>query len=259
MASRDAGTADPAFRSQAFLLQHARDCLDFYARDAAVDKLHGGLHQCFRDDGSVFDKGSRHLVSSARFVVQFAWAVLQFPTERARYWPFLQTTLSFLRSRHLVTATGGYKWRLDVDDPSKDDATNRCYGLAFALLAYSTAFQVGVEEARVWIDETWDTLSARFWEETHGLYADEASADWSSVSPYRGQNANMHACEAHMAAFDATGDERHLFRARRIAHGLCVRLAAKVKDCTGACDCPTVHSPRATCTCICWLPPTSCP
>jgi hypothetical protein len=163
---------------------------------------------------------------------------LQFPAERDRYKPFLQTALGFLRSRHLVPATGGYKWTLNVDDPSKDDATNRCYGLAFALLAYSTAFQAGVKEARVWIDEAWDTLSARFWEEAHGLYADEATADWSSLSPYRGQNANMHACEAHMAAFDATGDEKHLFRARRIAHGLCVRLAAKAKDATGACGAP---------------------
>jgi hypothetical protein len=29
----------------------------------------------------------------------------------------------------------------------------------------------------------------RFWSQEHGLYADEATGDWETLFPYRGQNA----------------------------------------------------------------------
>jgi len=106
------------------------------------------------------------------------------------------------------------------------DGTNHCYGLAFVLLAYSHALMAGVEEARPWIGETFDLMQRRFWSADHSLYADEASADWSALSPYRGQNANMHACEAMLAAFDATGEIRYLQRAETLAHNITVRQAA---------------------------------
>ncbi|MFO7791068.1 MAG: OmpA family protein, partial [Bacteroidales bacterium] len=44
---------------------------------------------------------------------------------------------------------------------------------------------------------------------------------------YRGQNANMHTCEAMLAAYEATGERRYLDRAREVAHALTVRLAAE--------------------------------
>jgi mannose/cellobiose epimerase-like protein (N-acyl-D-glucosamine 2-epimerase family) len=75
-------------------------------------------------------------------------------------------------------------------------------------------------------------MEERFWEPDAHLYADEATPDWH-VSAYRGQNANMHAVEAHMAAWDATRDAKHLARARAIAHAMCVRQAARVEAATG--------------------------
>jgi mannose/cellobiose epimerase-like protein (N-acyl-D-glucosamine 2-epimerase family) len=105
------------------------------------------------------------------------------------------------------------------------DATNHCYGLAFVLLAYSQALLAGHEEAALWIDETCELMEAHFWEPQHGLYADEASADWSQLSGYRGQNANMHACEALITAFEATADPRYLKRAETLARNITVRQA----------------------------------
>jgi mannose/cellobiose epimerase-like protein (N-acyl-D-glucosamine 2-epimerase family) len=64
-----------------------------------------------------------------------------------------------------------------------------------------------------------------FWQERHALYADTRSADLMHLDGYRGQNANMHACEALIAAFEATGERRYLDRAHRIAHQLTVTLA----------------------------------
>jgi len=83
-----------------------------------------------------------------------------------------------------------------------------------------------VDEARPWLEETFELMECRFWEPDHGLYADEASADWSRLDPYRGQNANMHACEALLAAFEATGEARYLHRAETLAHNITVRQAA---------------------------------
>ena len=112
------------------------------------------------------------------------------------------------------------------------DATNYTYGLAFCLLAYSTAARAGVAAAAGWADEAMATLSERLWEPAHGLYADEADDAWT-VGAYRGQNANMHACEAHMAAFLALRQPRHLARARAIARAMCVRQAERVRAETG--------------------------
>jgi mannose/cellobiose epimerase-like protein (N-acyl-D-glucosamine 2-epimerase family) len=58
------------------------------------------------------------------------------------------------------------------------------------------------------------------------LYRDEISEDWLKVSPYRGQNANMHSCEAMIAAYEATSNEHYLNRAFTLAQNICIRQAA---------------------------------
>ena len=68
-------------------------------------------------------------------------------------------------------------------------------------------------------------MEQRFWEPEHGLYADEATNDWQ-LSPYRGQNANMHACEAWLAALEASGEPRYLQRAQLLAANMTGRQAA---------------------------------
>jgi mannose/cellobiose epimerase-like protein (N-acyl-D-glucosamine 2-epimerase family) len=234
----------PAFREPAFLLNFARDLLSFWALSAKPAS--GGLFHCLRDDGHVYDARTRHLVSSTRLVVQFAWAITHdvplLPAPAPSWRELLDSCLLFLRERHFVAATGGYRWIVNVDGddaegaraaPSEPgDDSNRSYGLCFVLLAYSAAHAAGVAGMRARIDDVTETLTARFWEAAHGLYADEASPDWSATDPYRGQNANMHAVEAHMAAFAATRDALHLHRARTIAHAMCVRQAALVDAAT---------------------------
>ena len=210
----------PDFRDPSFLLDHIRHTMAFY--DPRAIDPRGGFFHFFRDDGSIYDTHTRHLVSSTRFIFNYAMAYRQFG-ETA----YLQATehgLVFLRDRHRNATTGGYAWLLDGEGVA--DATNHCYGLAFVLLAYSHASMAGVESAAAWIGETFDLMERKFWSPASGLYADEAVADWSGVSPYRGQNANMHACEAMLAAFDATGQARYLNRAAKLAHNITVRQAA---------------------------------
>ena len=213
----------PDFRSRDTLLQHIRHTRSFY--DPRCLDASGGFYHFYKDDGTVYDARTRHLVSSTRFVFNFAMAWRQFgeAADRER----VLHGLRFLREAHRNPDTKGYAWTLDWNGGEKTvtDDTNHCYGLAFVLLAYAHALMAGVEDARAWLEETWDLMEERFWEPRHGLYADEASGDWSQLSPYRGQNANMHACEAMLAAFDATGDLRYLHRAETLAHNITVRQA----------------------------------
>jgi mannose/cellobiose epimerase-like protein (N-acyl-D-glucosamine 2-epimerase family) len=209
----------PDFRNQQFLLDHVRHTMAFY-HPRAIDPQ-GGFYHLYRDDGTVYDPHTRHLVSSTRFVFNYAMAYRRFGDPA--YLEAARHGLAFLRGRHLQPVTGGYAWLLD--GPRVVDATNHCYGLAFVLLAYAHATMAGVDEAHLWIGETFDLLEQRFWSPSAQLYADEASPDWSVLSPYRGQNANMHACEALLAAYQATGEARYLRRAATVAHNIAVREA----------------------------------
>jgi len=209
----------PDFRSREFLLDHIRHTMAFY-HPHAIDPR-GGFFHFFRDDGTVYDPHTRHLVSSTRFIFNYAMGFRQFG--EPAYLRAVEHGMAYLRDHHRIASTGGYAWLLDGQRVA--DGTNHCYGLAFVLLAYAHASMAGVEQARAWIGETFDLMEHHFWSSTHGLYADEATPDWSVVSSYRGQNANMHACEALLAAFDATRDTRYLHRAEILAHNITVRQA----------------------------------
>jgi mannose/cellobiose epimerase-like protein (N-acyl-D-glucosamine 2-epimerase family) len=210
----------PDFRSRRFLLDHIRHTMAFY-HPRAIDPA-GGFYHFFRDDGTVYDARTRHLVSSTRFVFNYAMAYRHFGVPE--YLDATRHGCVFLRERHRSSATGGYAWLLD--EHGVLDGTNHCYGLAFVLLAYANALMAGVKPARGWLEETFELMENRFWSPQHGLYADEAAADWSVLSPYRGQNANMHSCEALLAAFDATGENHFLQRAELLARNITLRQAA---------------------------------
>ncbi len=215
----------PDFRSPAFLRAHVLDTMAFY-EGRCVDPT-GGLYQFFLDDGRVYDPRTRHLVSSTRYVFTHAMAARHFA--RPDWQAVAGHALAFVRDVHGQPGhTGsGYAWTLDwhAGHATITDVTNHCYGLAFVLLAHAHAAMAGVPGARAGVDATWQLMEQRFWQPAHGLYADEADAAWH-LSPYRGQNANMHACEALMAAYRATGDRRYLQRAGTVARAVTGTLAA---------------------------------
>jgi mannose/cellobiose epimerase-like protein (N-acyl-D-glucosamine 2-epimerase family) len=214
----------PDFRSPEFLRAHAEHTMAFYL-PRALDPS-GGMFHFFKDNGEVYDPHTRHLVSSTRFVVTCAMAQRHRPCDLHRR--ALAQAFAFLTTAHRqASADGGYAWLLDWRNGRATalDGTHHAYGLAFVLLAHAHAHMAGLPGAHAGIAETFDLLEHRFWEPLHGLYADEANARWE-LAPYRGQNANMHLCEALLAAFDATGETRYLDRAEQLANHICVRQAA---------------------------------
>lgn len=212
----------PDFRSPEFLLGHVRHTLAFY--DGRCLDPSGGFFHFFKDDGTVYDRRTRHLVSSARFVFNHAMAFRRFGG--AGYQAAARHGLAFLQRAH-AQPQGGYAWQIDWHDgrATLQDGTHRCYGLAFVLLAHAHALMAGVDEARAGLHATFALMERRFWEPANGLYADEATPDWQ-LGAYRGQNANMHSCEAMMAAYEATRDERFLQRALTLAESVTGRLAS---------------------------------
>jgi len=214
----------PDFRSPAFLRRHIADTMAFY-HPHAIDPA-GGFFHYFKDGGTIYDRSHRHLVSSTRFVYNYAMAALEFGADAqlaAEYRDAMQHGLRYLREVHRNPHTGGYAWT--IRDGQPEDRTNHAYGVAFVLLAYASARKAGVAEAAAWMDETWELLERRFWDAEAGLYRDEADAEWH-FSAYRGQNANMHMCEAMLAAYQSSDEPRYLDRALTLADHMTRRQAA---------------------------------
>jgi len=210
----------PDFQKTQTLEQHIKDSLAFYHPNIFDEK--GGFFQHFRDDGSIYDADTRHLVSSTRFVFNYAMAARYFKDDS--YLPWVEHGLTYIETAHRQPESSGYIWLLGKD--GVEDATNHCYGLAFVIVAGATALLAGVEAGCKTLEHAWDLMETHFWDEASGLYRDEANADFSVVDSYRGQNANMHSCEAMLWAYEATGEVKFLDRAETLASNITRRQAS---------------------------------
>ena len=211
------------FLNISFLEEHILDTLNFYEPNA-YDKS-GGFFQYFLDDGTIYDHSKRHLVSSPRFVFNYAMAARYF--SNSKYKELAHHGLEFLEKFHYQKKTGGYVWLLDKDNTL--DASNHCYGLAFVMIAGSTAILAGIDEGHKTLERAYKLMEEHFWDAEYELYSDECNEDFSILTPYRGQNSNMHACEAMLWAFEATKDELYLERATKLAENITKRQAAKTE------------------------------
>ncbi len=206
---------DPSFR------QDQARAVVAWAFPRCLDRQAGGFITTL-DNRGAYDPLERHLVQQARYTLAAALG------SRDGLLPGLDAAaehgLAFLRGPMKDADHGGWHWLLRGADPA--DSTKFAYGHAFVLLAAATALACGFA-ARDLLDEAWDVLETRFWREGDGLYVDQISADWSSIDPYRGQNANMHLVEALLAAHAATGEPRFLDRAETVARRVILDLGAE--------------------------------
>lgn len=198
------------------------DILNFwYPR--ARDQRHGGFLNQLRGDGSVFDADTKHLVASSRFVVLFAIGALAGGPDWCA--SAAGEALDFLAGAHRDRRHGGYYWILRGTEPA--DRRKQAYGHAFVLLAGAMGVKAGVPGAKDLLDDAVAIAEERLFG-TGDLAINTASEDWSQIAEYRGQNANMHMCEAFIAAYEATGEAAYLDRAYRIADVLTRRTATRI-------------------------------
>ncbi len=214
------------FRSTDFLIEHVRSILGFYYPQC-IDESNGGYFQHFDNNGKASRTNTqRHLVSSSRLTINFATAAQQFVSQS--YLEAARHGVKFLRDGHRNPETKGYAWILE--NGQIRDADNYCYGIAFVLMAYARTYEAGATEVFDYIEETFQLMERYFWREQDQLYVDVIDAKLNRVSTYRGQNSNMHCCEALISAFEATGEQRYLERAIVIARRITVDLATQCND-----------------------------
>ena len=132
--------------------------------------------------------------------------------------------------RHGVVALTEGPLRDDVHGgwrAAEDDGTKTAYVHAFAVLAGSTATAAGVLGGRELLTDALGVWQQHFWDDDAGLAVEEWDAAWTTLSGYRGVNANMHGVEATLAAADALGPGEQADRLRaqalrsveRVVHG----------------------------------------
>lgn len=209
------------FFSAEFLTQHIKDIIAFYEPRVLDDT--GGFFQSFYIDGRKFNPGFRQIVSSSRMVINFMLAGKLLG--RPELIDIGKHGLKYLEEVHYVKEKDCYSFT--VQDHKPDDMIQQAYGYAFILAAHAAARAAGAVDHDHDVARIFDLLEARFWLADRGCYLDTISADGVVDNAYRGQNSNMHLCEAMIAAFEATKDQRYLDRAEVLAETFTQKLAAK--------------------------------
>ncbi|MEP5092091.1 MAG: AGE family epimerase/isomerase, partial [Paracoccaceae bacterium] len=188
-----------------WLLRQASSLFDFF--EPHLLNPVGGFH-CLDSTGLPLpsapghDGSERQLHETTRMVHCFAIGKL---VGRPVSDDIIDHGMAFLWARHRDTTNGGYYW--GVDDFSPTNPAKQAYGHAFVLLAGASAKVAGHPDADRLMEDVSEVLLSRFWENDVGATSEEYSADWKTISNYRGQNSNMHLTEALMAAHEATGDQ----------------------------------------------------
>ena len=202
--------------SNAFLEQQIQSILAFYVRHGLQPDQ--SFNHSLNIDGGHKDPTHYHLVSSCRLVVNFCRGALLSDNrvQKAKHLATVQHGLDFIEQNHTWKNAQGFHWELKNGEVT--DCDQYCYGYAFLMLTYANAYQAGITSALPALKSIHQLMQQVFWQEDFGLFADQVHSESGKLSSYRGQNANMHACEALIAAFEATQDDLFLQQALRIAN-----------------------------------------
>lgn len=204
-------------------LRDQADALFAYFETRAINPKGGFYELTPEGDPMPTDNPVRGIHGTARMVHCYAIGSL---LGRPGSDPIVDHGMTYLWTVHRDATRGGYFWAVD-DNGAADNGRKQGYGHAFALLAASSAKLVGHPLADRMIEDVTDIINTRFWQERHGAIAEEFNDDWTPISPYQGQNSNMHMTEALMAAFEATGERDYLDKAERIADLIIRRRAGE--------------------------------
>ena len=68
----------------------------------ARDDIAGGYNNQLRDDGTIYDKSTKHVVGTCRFAVNYAIAARLFPEKSAAYKDMCAHGIKFLQEKHVA-------------------------------------------------------------------------------------------------------------------------------------------------------------
>jgi mannose/cellobiose epimerase-like protein (N-acyl-D-glucosamine 2-epimerase family) len=146
------------FRKQKFLQDHIKEIISFY-HPRCIDKDFGGYIHQFRDDGSIDDRMTKHLVGTCRFI--YIYSISFITLKKPEYQEAAEQGLKFLREVH-QQPDGGFAWILNGNQV-KDDK-RYCYGHAFVLLAAAVATKAQIKGAKEFASEVYEILEKNFWD-----------------------------------------------------------------------------------------------
>jgi mannose/cellobiose epimerase-like protein (N-acyl-D-glucosamine 2-epimerase family) len=181
----------------------------------------GGFYQLSANGAPIHD-ASQELFATTRIVHSYALGALS-GFENCE--TMIDHGMAFINKYHRDTLHGGFVWSLKDNMVSNDKKL--AYGHAFVLLAAASAMQAGHPDAHRLLRDTTDVLLERYWNAERGVFADEANRDWTPFSTYRGFNANMHATEALLAAYEASHDPVYLEMAGQILDFFALTIAPR--------------------------------
>ncbi|MFD1696216.1 AGE family epimerase/isomerase [Roseibium aestuarii] len=214
-------TQPPVFQHSAlaparisFMQEQARDLLSFFKASLASD-AHGASGVpalwCLDSQGQPIPGQPQDLMTTTRLVHSYALGHL---AGHPGCEPIIEVGMAALLGPHRDRAHGGFMAFAADGGPAPTDKL--AYGHAFVLLAAASAAAVNHPDASTLLKQVETIILEHFWDDEAGLMRDEFRRDWQPFSTYRGMNANMHATEAFLAAYEITGREAWLERAGRI-------------------------------------------
>ena len=202
----------------AMIRADARAQLAFFQKSLGAD---GGLSVLQRD-GRPIEGVPQELITTTRLVHSYALGHLA-GAEGCE--AIIDAGIQALWKRHRDETHGGYNWSFDRQGPVATDKL--AYGHMFVLLAAASAKAAGHPDADRLLSDVTEVIEAKFWDPVAGMMYDEFRRDWQPFSDYRGMNANMHGIEAHLSAYEITGDRHYLTRANQILSFLVDTMGAQ--------------------------------
>ena len=118
---------------------------------------------------------------------------------------------------------GGWFAAINPDGSIEDEKA--CYAHAFVVLAAASGTLASRPGAIALLQDSLAVWQDRFFDSAAGMFVDSWDRAFTTLDPYRGANANMHAVEALLAAADATADRALLDQAVGIARRIVIDCA----------------------------------
>ncbi len=187
-----------------FLLREAQSLLNF-AQGSAIDT--GGFGY-LDSEGKVDLSKPLECYVQARMIQVFG---VGHKMGLASSEKLLEHGLNSLAGYFLDKENGGFYKSTEIKGYPVNKRKN-AYDHMFVLLAASTAVDLGIKGADQLFSHVDSVINQHFWDPEFKMMSNEWSEDFSEQDSYRGINANMHAVEALLAAFDVTSQT--IFRDR---------------------------------------------